>query len=92
MAGQVGVRDHVRIGNRVVLGAMAGVINDVPDGTRMIGIPATPEREQKLKQAAWAKLPEMRHQVKHLQQTVDRLVAQMAALEQPPAAPDSRAA
>ena len=52
MAGQVGVRDHVHIGERAVLGAMAGVINDVPDGARMIGIPATPEREQKLKQAA----------------------------------------
>ena len=60
MAGQVGVRDHVRIGDRAVLGAMAGVINDVPAGARMVGIPATPEREQMVKQAALAKLPEMR--------------------------------
>ena len=36
---------------------MAGVTNDVPDGSRMIGIPATPEREQKIKQAALSKLP-----------------------------------
>ena len=67
MAGQVGVRDHVHIGNRAVLGAMAGVTNDVPDGSRMIGIPATPEREQKIKQAALSKLPEMRRQLKKLQ-------------------------
>ena len=64
MAGQVGVRDHVHIGHRAVLGAMAGVTNDVPDGSRMIGIPATPEREQKIKQAAFSKLPEMRRQLK----------------------------
>jgi UDP-3-O-[3-hydroxymyristoyl] glucosamine N-acyltransferase len=79
MAGQVGVRDHVHIGAGAVLGAMAGISNDVPEGSRMIGIPATPEREQKIKQAALAKLPEMRRQMKKLQQTVDALVAQLEA-------------
>jgi UDP-3-O-[3-hydroxymyristoyl] glucosamine N-acyltransferase len=74
MAGQVGVRDHVHIGQGAVLGAMAGVSSDVPAGLRMIGIPATPEREQKLKQAALSKLPEMRKQMKELTQTVARLV------------------
>lgn len=74
MAGQVGVRDHVHIGDGAILGAMAGVSNDVPAGSVMIGIPATPEREQKLKQAALAKLPEMRKQLKQLQQTVDRML------------------
>jgi len=74
MAGQVGVRDHVRIGDRAVLGAMSGITNDVPDDSRMIGIPATPEREQKIKQAALSKLPEMRRQMKKLQRTVDALV------------------
>ena len=73
MAGQVGVRDHVHIGHRAVLGAMAGVTNDVPDGSRMIGIPATPEREQKIKQAALSKLPEMRRQLKQLQRIVETL-------------------
>ena len=73
MAGQVGVRDHVHIGSRAVLGAMAGVTNDVPDGARMIGIPATPERDQKVKQAAFSKLPEMRRQLKQLQRTVEAL-------------------
>jgi UDP-3-O-[3-hydroxymyristoyl] glucosamine N-acyltransferase len=76
MAGQVGVRDHVHIGHRAVLGAKAGVTNDVPDGARLIGIPATPERDQKLKQAAFSKLPEMRKQLKMLQRVVDKLAAQ----------------
>ena len=52
---------------------MAGVTNDVPDGSRMIGIPATPEREQKIKQAALSKLPEMRRQLKQLQRIVETL-------------------
>ena len=76
MAGQVGVRDHVHIGNYAVLGAMAGVINDVPERARMVGIPATPEREQMIKQAALTKLPEMRRQLKEVQATVDRLAQQ----------------
>jgi len=76
MAGQVGVRDHVQIGAGAVLGAMAGVVNDVPDRARMIGIPATPEREQKLKQAALAKLPEMRREFRKLQKAVAELLAE----------------
>jgi UDP-3-O-[3-hydroxymyristoyl] glucosamine N-acyltransferase len=78
MAGQVGVRDHVHIGEKAILGAMAGVVNDVPAGSVMIGIPATPEREQKLKQAALSKLPEMRKELKELKQTVEGLVREQS--------------
>ena len=82
MAGRVGVRDHVRVGHRAVLGAMAGVISDIPDDSRMVGIPATPEREQMVKQAALSKLPEMRRQLKDLLADVERLTRQMAQLHQ----------
>jgi UDP-3-O-[3-hydroxymyristoyl] glucosamine N-acyltransferase len=75
MAGQVGVRDHVDIGNQVVLGAKAGVMNSIPDGETYVGIPATPFQDQKQKQVVWARLPEMRKQLRQLQRTVDRLVA-----------------
>jgi UDP-3-O-[3-hydroxymyristoyl] glucosamine N-acyltransferase len=64
IGGQAGLRDHVHIGTGARLGAMAGITNDVPDGMAMLGIPATPEREQKLKLAALAKLPEMRQEFK----------------------------
>ncbi len=76
MAGQVGVRDHVKIGDRAVLAAMAGISQDVPAGARMLGIPATPEREQKVKQALLSKLPTMRQQLKQLQQAVEELQRQ----------------
>jgi len=76
MAGQVGVRDHVHVGDRAVLMARAGVMNDIADGVHMVGIPATPEREQMIKQAAIAKLPEMRRQFKQLQSTVEKLLAE----------------
>lgn len=76
MAGQCGIRDHVHIGSRSVLAAMSGVLGNVPDSARMMGIPATPEREQKLKQASLSKLPEMRRQLRALQATVNRLASE----------------
>jgi UDP-3-O-[3-hydroxymyristoyl] glucosamine N-acyltransferase len=73
MAGQVGVRDHVRIGEGAILGAKAGVSHDVPAGAHVFGVPAIAEREQKIQFAAISKLPEMRRQLKALQQAVDEL-------------------
>jgi UDP-3-O-[3-hydroxymyristoyl] glucosamine N-acyltransferase len=75
MAGQVGVRDHVEIGDGVALGAKAGVMNDVPAGARYVGIPATPERQQMVIQAAIMKLPELKKQIKALKRAVAELEA-----------------
>jgi len=47
LAGQAGVADHVHIGDRVVVGAQAGIFRDVSAGERMLGAPARPEREAK---------------------------------------------
>ena len=73
MAGQAGVCDHVHVGDRAVLGAKAGVMQDLPDDARVLGSPSTPVREFMVKQAALARLPEMRRQLKKLQCAVDRL-------------------
>ena len=73
MAGQVGVRDHVHIGDGAILGAKAGVSHDVPAGAHVFGIPAIAERDQKIQFAAISKLPDMRRQLKALQQAVDEL-------------------
>ncbi len=54
--------------------APLSTLSSVPEKARVVGIPATPEREQMVKQAALAKLPEMRRQLKKLKQVVDRLV------------------
>jgi UDP-3-O-[3-hydroxymyristoyl] glucosamine N-acyltransferase len=91
MAGQAGVRDHVHVGARAMLGAKAGVMNDVPDDARVVGIPATPEREQMVKQAVFSRLPEMRQQLKKLQRTVDQLVEASDAAEPADAAQNGRA-
>lgn len=73
MGGQAGIRDHVHIGRGAILTAMAGITNDVPDGVCMMGIPATPIREQHVKQAALSKLAEMRIQFRELVRQVSDL-------------------
>lgn len=77
MAGQVGLRDHIHIGDRVVLGAKAGVMNSIAEPGGWVGIPATPEREQMVKQAALAKLPEMRKEFKALQKRFAELTERL---------------
>lgn len=73
MAGQAGLRDHIKIGKGAVLGAMAGVMGDIPEGGRFVGIPATPEKEQMRKQVALAKLPETQKEFKKLVKRVEEL-------------------
>jgi len=63
IAGQVGVVDHVRIGDGCTIGGQAAVTKDVAPGQRMLGSPATPEREQKRILMSLAGLPELRRDV-----------------------------
>lgn len=68
IAGQVGIRDHIHIGAGSTIGAKAGVTKDVPPGVRMLGAPATPERDQKKILMSLEKLPDMRKDIKRLKQ------------------------
>jgi UDP-3-O-[3-hydroxymyristoyl] glucosamine N-acyltransferase len=68
IAGQVGITDHVHIGTGAVIGAKAGVTKDVPPGQRTLGAPATPEREQKRILMSLEKLPEMRKELRRINQ------------------------
>lgn len=81
MGGQAGVRDHVHIGERAHLSAMAGVINDVPANMAVAGIPSSPLREQLQKLAAISRLPETRQTVKRLAAEVERLSARLESLD-----------
>jgi UDP-3-O-[3-hydroxymyristoyl] glucosamine N-acyltransferase len=68
IAGQVGITDHIHIGDRVVVGAKAGVTKDVSPGLRILGAPATPEREQKRMLMSLERLPEIRRDLRRIKQ------------------------
>ncbi len=73
MGGQVGVRDHRCIGDRAQIAAAAIVRKDVPADDKQVGFPAAPVREYMKQHSALRKLPDMRRQLKRLQQTVEKL-------------------
>ena len=41
IGGQAGVSGHLKIGNNVQIGGGSGVINDIPDNSKVMGYPAT---------------------------------------------------
>lgn len=81
MAGKVGVRDHVHVGSRAIIGAQTGVHTDIDEGAVMLGSPARPMAETRQIIAAITRLPEMRKQFKALVATVEQLEARQT---QPP--------
>ncbi|MGI9516493.1 MAG: UDP-3-O-(3-hydroxymyristoyl)glucosamine N-acyltransferase, partial [Pirellulaceae bacterium] len=46
LAGQVGVGDHIHIGQAAIVGAKGGVMHDLAGGQTWVGLPVTPAREQ----------------------------------------------
>jgi UDP-3-O-[3-hydroxymyristoyl] glucosamine N-acyltransferase len=68
MAGQVGLADHLHVGDGAVIGARSGVAKDVAAGERVLGTPATPERDQKRVFMTLGKLPDMRRDLRRIKQ------------------------
>lgn len=80
MAGQVGVADHVHLGKGSTLGAKSGVHKDIPDGETHVGYPARPEMEEMKIVMATARTPEMRKQLRDLENRLALLERQLANL------------
>ena len=72
-AGQVGIGDHVHLGDHSIYGAKAGVHKDMPGHATYIGAPAEPDADAFRTVMALKKLPQMRRQLKKLQQQVETL-------------------
>lgn len=78
MAGKVGVAGHLTIGDNAQIAAMAGVMRDVPPNTRMMGAPAMEMSEAARSMSLVMKLPEMRKQLRKLEQQVEKLLGKDA--------------
>ncbi len=76
IAGQVGVRDHTKIGARTMVGAQSGVIADTGEDQVLLGSPAIPRNEQAVLFASISRLPELRKTVKQLSKQVAALMPQ----------------
>ncbi|HEX3628289.1 MAG TPA: UDP-3-O-(3-hydroxymyristoyl)glucosamine N-acyltransferase [Verrucomicrobiae bacterium] len=77
VASQSGIADHLKIGNQAVIGAKSGVMRDIPDGGRVVGIPAAPDRQAKRQIIAAQQLPDVIHRMRELEKQVEQLAAKM---------------
>jgi len=67
----VGLAGHLKIGNKVTVGAQAGVMTDIPDGEMWLGSPALHNRMTKRIFLSWQRLPELLKRVAELERNLN---------------------
>lgn len=77
VASQSGISGHLKIGSQVMIGAKSGVMRDIPDGGKVLGIPAAPDKQAKRQMIAITQLPELIRRLRELEQQVKDLSAQV---------------
>lgn len=70
LAGQVGVADHVTIGNCVKIGSKSGIDKDVADGEMRFGYPALPGMQYHRSFAVFKMLPDLRSRIDALERNL----------------------
>ncbi len=75
--GQVGVANHVHLGDGCTIDAKSGIHRDVPAGETYFGYPATRADQQFRMMSATSKLPEMRKKLKQLESQIAELTARL---------------
>jgi UDP-3-O-[3-hydroxymyristoyl] glucosamine N-acyltransferase len=71
--GQVGVAGHLTIGDRATAVGQSGITNSVDAGAFVSGYPAIDNREWRRSSAVFRKLPEMRKQLRALEDRLKKL-------------------
>lgn len=73
ISGQVAVTDHVKVGDGAMIGGKSGVTKDVPAGEKVTGYPHMPVSEWLRVQKVSQSLPDMRKQLKALQNKMEKM-------------------
>ena len=66
---------RINIGNNVMIAAKSGVINNVPDNTVVLGAPAIEASQGKRAYSMIQYLPEMRQNIRHLKNQIEKIAA-----------------
>jgi len=78
VASQSGIAGHLKLGHQAMVGAKSGVMRDIPDGGKVLGIPAAPDKQAKRQLIAVQQLPEMVRRLRELEKQVGELAAKLA--------------
>ena len=82
IASQSGIAGHLTLGQQSTVGAKSGVMRDIPDGGKVLGIPAMPDKQMKRQWIALQQLPDLLKKFRDLEEEVRRLRESSGA--QPP--------
>ncbi len=83
IGGQAGISDHVAIGDLAMIAARSGLNRDVQAKEIVAGAPAQPRMEWLKSMAIVAKLPELRQQIREMEE-------RLKSLEQKKSAPSAK--
>jgi len=81
LAGQVGIKDHTKVGDGAIVFGQSAPFGDVPAGEVVSGTPARPHRERMRQEAAFSNLPQFVHRVRSLEKMNAELESRNKKLE-----------
>jgi len=67
LGGQAGIAGHLKLGDHAIAMAKAGVMRDIPDGERVMGTPAYPDRVAKRQIIGIQQLPDLIQRVRAIE-------------------------
>jgi UDP-3-O-[3-hydroxymyristoyl] glucosamine N-acyltransferase len=73
LGGQAGIADHITVGHQVMAAARCGISRDVGDGEVIAGFPAMPHKAWLRSMGVFAKLPELRQQLRNIESRLTAL-------------------
>jgi len=91
VGGQAGISDHVTIGDLAMIAARSGLNRDVPAKEVVAGAPALPRMDWLKAMAIVAKLPELRQQLRDMEDRLKALETKTATKPKAPGKPMPRA-
>jgi len=77
VASQSGIAGHLKLGHQAMVGAKSGVMRDIPDGGKVLGMPAMPDKQAKRQMIAVQQLPDMIHRLRELEKQVGQLASKL---------------
>jgi UDP-3-O-[3-hydroxymyristoyl] glucosamine N-acyltransferase len=87
MGGQSGIAGHLKVGNGVTVAAKSTIVNDTPDGMKMMGFPGIPLAQGRRSAIVYAQLPELLERIRRLEKALgERSEAETTGEEDAPAA------
>ena len=73
IASQSGIAGHLKLGRQAMVGAKSGVMRDIPDQGKVLGIPAAPDKQAKRQMIAVQQLPELIRRTRELEKQLAEL-------------------